>query len=93
MECGAGGFQGGVAGAEVGVIGVQAGVVGFQPEDPADAGEVDAFGDEFADPAEPEDVGVAVPAGAALGAVGFQESFAFVEPVPARSSRPTARRW
>ena len=36
--------------------------------------------DQDADAAEPGDVGVAVPAGAARGAGGFEQSFAFVEP-------------
>ena len=72
---------------------VQAGVVGFQPEDPGDTGEVDAVGDEFADPAEPGDVGVAVPAGAAVGA-GRVPGVLCVRRAagPARSSRPAARR-
>ncbi len=60
--------------------GAQAVVVGFQPENTGDAGEVDAVGDEDTDAAEPGDVGVAGPAGAALGAGGFEQSLAFAEP-------------
>ena len=80
MEFGVSGSQGGVGGVQVGVAGAEAGVVGFQAEDPGDAGEVDAVGDEDTDAAEPGDVGVAVPAGATLRAGGFEQAFAFVKP-------------
>ena len=78
-ECFVGVGEGGVALLQGGVVGVQVGVVGFQAEDSGDAGEVDALGDQDADPAEPGDVGVAVAAGAAAGAGGFEESFAFIQ--------------
>src|SRR6478609_8431812 len=79
-KCGVAGFQVGVTGAEPGVVVVRGGVVVFQAEDPGDAGEVDAVADELPDVTKPGDVGVAVPAGAAAGAVGFHESFAFIQP-------------
>jgi hypothetical protein len=51
-----------------------------RPRTRCDAGEVDSLGDQGADPAEPGDVGVAVPADAAAGAGRCQQAHAFVEP-------------
>ena len=63
-EGGVVGVQRGVPFLQGGVVVVQSGVVGFQAEDAGDAGQVDAFADEGGDAAEPDDVVVAVAAGA-----------------------------
>src|SRR6478609_2300012 len=72
--------QPGVVRAQGGVVGAQFVRVLFQVEDLPDAGEVDPVGDELGDPAQPAQIILAVPAGAAAGTAGPQQPVLFVQP-------------
>src|SRR6478735_7207550 len=72
-------FEQGVLVFELGVVVFELGVLVLQVEDHADAGEVESGVEEVADAAEPVEVVGAVPAGAAVGAVGLEQPARFVQ--------------
>ena len=74
------GLQSGVFGLEMAVVGFEFTVAVFQVQDLRDPGDVDALGDELADPLQAIQIVVAVSASAAVGARRGEQSAPLVEP-------------
>ncbi len=74
------GAQSGVFGLELAVVGFQCTVAVFEVQDLGDPGDVDALGDEVADPRQAIQIVVAVAARAAVGARWGEQSAPLVEP-------------
>ena len=74
------------------VVGFEFTVAVFQVQDLGDPGDVDALGDELADPLQAIQIVVAVSAGAAVGARRGEQSAPLVEPQGLRINPAQLRR-